>query len=185
MGQAKLRAEARAMGQPWPQDLHRCPKCASRRTLVTTADPMGLSHVATRWGVCAECRCAWEAYPDDWTGDVVAATPCDNCAFAPGSPELADRAGWQSMLAKLKLGAEFRCHKGAPMIVNQETGADEFDEAWINAHGRSCAGFVRAMQQWPDWLEQRYSGPVHVLTKHDQDIVTSASLCEAEEAYVD
>lgn len=183
MGEAKRRAEALDCGQPWPQDLNRCPKCASRDTRVRMAGPMGLSHVATLWGVCRACEAVWEALPPDWDHDAVAASPCDNCAFAPGSPELADKGGWRSMLAKLRVGGqEFRCHKGAPVLIDLEAGTAEFDAAWIREHGRSCAGFVRVMQSWPDWLENRYAGPVHVLTQHDQDLVTGGALLEPEEA---
>ena len=185
MGDAKRRAEARLVGQPWAQDLHRCPACASRNVVVGDAPAMGLSHVGTLYGACRDCRTSWEAFPADWKHDAVEASPCDNCAFAPGAPEQADRHGWRSLLAKLKLGTEFRCHKGAPLIIDEATGTVEFDGDWINQHGRTCAGFLRVMQQWPDWLENRVSAPVHVLTTHDQDLITGGSLREAEEAFHD
>lgn len=140
---------------------------------------MALSHVPTMFGVCADCRTMWEAFPDNWSHDAVEADPCDNCAFAAGSPESADRDGWRSMLAKLRFGQEFRCHKGAPMVIDNEAGTVEFDAEWVNKHGRSCAGFVRAMQQWPDWLDHRFS-TTHVLTRHDQDQMLGCSLDDEE-----
>lgn len=168
MGDAKRRRDAVSYRQPWPQDLHRCPKCQGRRTSVEMAAPMGLSHVPTLMGVCIDCKTMWEAYPADWQHDAVGATPCDNCAFGKGSPESSDREAWLSMLAKLRMGQEFRCHKGAPMIIDNEAGTIEFDAAWVKLWGRTCAGFLKAMQQWPDWLDNRFS-VVHVSTRYDQD----------------
>lgn len=156
MGDAKRRAEALAFRQPWPEDLHRCPRCSGRRTAVEKGPPMGLSHVPTLYGVCADCKTLWEAYPPDWKHDAVEAQPCDNCAFAKGSPESADRDGWVALLASLKAGREFKCHKGAPIHLDTEAGTVEFDEAWVNRHGRTCAGFLKAMQKWPDWFKNRF-----------------------------
>jgi hypothetical protein len=156
MGEARRRREGLAWGQPLPQDYHRCPRCFSRRTVVETAPAMAMSHVPTLMGVCADCKTVWEAYPADWEHDAVAAQPCDNCAFAKGSPESRDRDGWRDLLTELQAGREFRCHKGAPLIIDTEAATIEFDEAWVQRHGRTCAGFLRAMQKWPDWLKNRY-----------------------------
>lgn len=156
MGDGRRRAQALAFHQPWPEDFHRCPSCRGRRTAVDTAPPMALSAVPTLVGICADCKTFWEAYPPDWRHDPVGAPPCDNCAFAKDSPEAQDRAGWMELLAKLRAGGEFKCHKGAPILVDVEAGTIEFDEAWVRRHGRTCAGFLRAMRQWPDWLERRY-----------------------------
>lgn len=174
MGDARRRAQALAYFQPWPEDFHVCPACRSRRTSVALAPALGLSHVPTLVGVCGACKAMWEAYPADWEHDAVEAGPCDNCAFAKGSPESADREGWLSLLAKLRMGHEFRCHKGAPVIVDLAASTIEFDADWVNRHGRTCAGFLKAMQQWPDWLERRYS-VLHVSTAHDQDPALSGS----------
>jgi len=168
MGDARRRAQALIHGQPWPEDRHRCPRCRSRRTLVSEAPAMGLSKIPTLIGVCAECETLWEAFPADWEHDACAAEPCDNCAFRAGSPESEDKDGWRSLLVKLKHGQEFKCHKGAPIIIDKAASTIEFDEAWVRQHGRTCAGFVRALQRWPDWLENHYSVS-HVLTVHDQD----------------
>lgn len=136
--------------------------------MIEVAPAMGLSHIPTRLGACADCKTVWEAFPPGWQHDVVSAEPCDNCAFAAGSPESQDKEGWKSLLAKLRHGQEFKCHKGAPMILAAEAGTVEFDEVWVKRHGRTCAGFLRAMQQWPDWLENRFS-VLHVSTTYDQD----------------
>lgn len=168
MGDARNRARALAAFQPWPEDFHVCPKCRGRRTAAAPAPALALSHVPTLMAVCADCGAVWEAFPPDWSHDAVEASPCDNCAFAKGSPESTDREGWKSLLLKLRAGNEFKCHKGAPLIIDVAAGTIEFDEAWVQRHGRSCAGFVRALQAWPDWLDNRLAG-MHVLTKHDQD----------------
>lgn len=174
MGDARQRQQALAFGQPWPEDRSRCPSCHSRRTAASMAPAMGLSHIPTLMGVCADCKTLWEAFPPDWKHDPVEASPCDNCAFAKGSPESEDREAWRSMLAKLRMGQEFRCHKGAPIIIDNEGNFIEFDAAWVNRKGRMCAGFLRAMQQWPDWLERHVEGR-HVLTKYDQDRLIGGS----------
>jgi len=155
MGEARRRREALAAFQPLPQDHHVCPVCRGRNTRVETMPAqLAMSHVATPVGVCGDCRALWEAYPPDWSHDAVEAAPCDNCAFAKGSPESADREGWTELLANLKDGNVFNCHKGAPIIVGPD-GKVEFDEAWVTRHGRTCAGFVRALQRWPDWFDKR------------------------------
>jgi hypothetical protein len=41
--------------------------------------------------------------------------PCDNCAFRPDSPEQADTAMWNELIAKLRAGGTFHCHKGVPI----------------------------------------------------------------------
>ena len=159
MGEARDRARALARGEPFPQDRHRCPRCRSRRTVVAKGEPTGLSHIPTLYGTCVDCKTLWEAFPADWKHDAVEGSPCDNCAFRQGSPEAEDREGWRELLAKLKAGGTFNCHKGAPMIIDEASGTIAFDEAWVTRHGRTCAGFLKAMQQWPDWLEKRFSRP--------------------------
>lgn len=160
MGEAKTRRDALRRFEPLPEDLHVCPRCRGRRTVTERARAMGLSHVPTLMAVCADCKTVWEAYPPDWSHDVVGAEPCDNCAFRPGAPEHEDRAEWKAMLAKLKAGQEFKCHKGAPIIIDAEAGTIEFDAGWVNTHGRTCAGFHRAIMTRPGWFEARYPGLV-------------------------
>lgn len=156
MGESSRRRRALAVGEPWPEDFHVCPTCGSRDTKAVDSPAMALTRVPTLIGVCRACQAFWEAYPADWKHDAVEAEPCDNCAFRKGSPESEDREGWRALLADLRKGREFRCHKGAPMLIDQAATTVEFDSAWIRTKGRSCAGFLRAMQQWADWLDNRY-----------------------------
>lgn len=177
MGEARDRQLALVRGQPFGPDLHRCPICFSRRTVVDQAPAIALSHVPTLMALCADCGAVWEAFPPGWSHDVVEGEPCDNCAFRQGSPESQDKAAWRSMLAKLRHGGqEFRCHKGAPILITEATddhlASAEFDEPWVQRHGRTCAGFYRVMRQWPDWLDNRYRG-AHVVTTFDQDRLLS------------
>ncbi len=171
MGQAKRRADALRRFQPLADDLHVCPdrNCRSRDTVVRHMDAdILMSHVGTLMGVCRTCGVLWEAFPPGWQHDVVGADPCDNCAFRPGAPEHRDGNEWRSMLAKLKAGQEFKCHKGAPIRIDAEAGTRGFDEAWVRMWGRTCAGFHKAIQTKGTWLENRI-GVLHVLTVQDQD----------------
>lgn len=155
MGEAKARADAKAAGRAWRMDL-RCPVCRGREIDRAHERSMAGSDVKTDVAHCRSCNAIWEAYPADWAEDVVGALPCDNCVFRPGSPEIRDRAGWKELLATLKAGGDFRCHKGAPMHVDLATMTAEFDAAWIQKHGRTCAGFHRAVMTRPGWLSARY-----------------------------
>ena len=168
MGAAKQREDALRRGQPWPEDLHRCPRCFGRRTSVQTAPAVGLSHLPTLVGVCIDCETTWEAYPPGWKHDAVEGEPCDNCAFRQGSPESQEKEAWKSLLAKLRAGQEFKCHKGAPIITDPAASTIEFDAEWVRRKGRTCVGFLRMVWQWGDWLENRYA-VLHVTTKYDQD----------------
>jgi hypothetical protein len=159
MGEAKRRAEAHAAAIP-----HRpprvCPRCKSIR--ITRVNQTG-----TPYDVCRACGTVWEAYPEDWCEDVVGASPCDNCAYRPGSPEQKDAKGWKQLIATLRAGGEFRCHKGAPIhgLLGGAPNPDgsttvEFDAEWVQRHGRKCAGFIRmvwAMEaKGEDWLARHY-----------------------------
>jgi hypothetical protein len=57
--------------------------------------------------------------------------PCDNCAFRPGSPEQADTAKWKELIAKLRAGGTFHCHKGVPI-------APESEDGFANTNPKSC-----------------------------------------------
>jgi hypothetical protein len=154
MGAAKRRADAYGSATP-----HRpprvCPKCKSIRIERTTLPPTALSHQPTAYDLCRDCACVWEAYPDDWCEDVVGAASCDNCAFRSGSPEQQNPDEWRALVAELRAGREFRCHKGAP-ILNLIEGKVEFDAAWVQRRGRKCAGFMRLVwtmrEKGDDWF---------------------------------
>lgn len=128
---------------------------------------MALSHIPTLYGACADCEAFWEAFPPGWSHDVCEAEPCDNCAFGPGSPETRDRAAWRDLLAKLKSGQEFRCHKGAPIRLDKAALTAEFDAQWINTKGRACAGFHQAIMTNPAWFAARYPEFAKALAEDD------------------
>jgi hypothetical protein len=169
MGEAKRRAEAYGAAKPYvPPRV--CPVCKSVRIARADLPPTGLSHVGTVYDCCRECGAVWEAYPADWCEDVVGAQPCDNCAFRPGAPEHNDPVAWKALIATLRAGGEFRCHKGAPILglnLNTQTPAPgagmvsgEFDAAWVNRRGRPCAGFMRMVwalnAKGEDWLSRHH-----------------------------
>ena len=154
MGEAKRRREAFMEARPWvPPRV--CPRCKSIRIVRNTLP--GASGTPTDYDCCRDCGTAWEAYPSDWCEDVVGATPCDNCAFRPGSPEQADPKEWKKLIMLLKSGQEFRCHKGAPIIgLDKDPPEIEFDAEWIGRRGRRCAGFMQIVWAMRDkgesWL---------------------------------
>jgi hypothetical protein len=156
MGEAKRRADARYEAKPY-RPPRRCPRCKSTR--IEHKRLMGTSHVETDYDMCLNCATCWEAYPENWCEDVVGAEPCDNCAFRPGSPEQADPEEWKKLVALLKAGREFRCHKGSP-ILGLAPGSDskvEFDADWVQKHGRTCAGFMRMVWSMRDKGEDWFS----------------------------
>jgi hypothetical protein len=164
MGEAKRRAVAYFEAKPWRPPLI-CPDCKSPRVSRTTLPPTALSSRPTEYAVCRACEAVWEAYPADWCEDVVGANPCDNCAFRPGSPEQANPEKWKYLVGLLRSGGEFRCHKGAPirnLNLHSEPertasgGVIEFDKAWVQHHGRKCAGFMMMVwamgEKGEDWF---------------------------------
>jgi len=169
MGEAKRRAEAFAAAQPY-RPPRVCPSCKSIRIEHVSAPPTALSHRPTDYDVCRACGTVWEAYPDNWCEDVVGAEPCDNCAFRPDSPEQKSPEQWRELVAKLRAGGEFYCHKGAPILglTHAKKTSDgnyevEFDADWIRRRGRKCAGFMRMVwamsAKGEDWFSRRYGLP--------------------------
>jgi hypothetical protein len=159
MGNAAKRRTALMLGQPWPEDLHVCPRCDFRDTVLKGPHTTPLSAIPTMMAGCPKCLAIWEAFPDGWEHDAVAGQPCDNCAFAINSPEIQDREGWKALLKSLKAGNEFRCHKGCPIVVVTEASGAEtigFDLPHMERKARTCVGFLRAMRKWPNWLKNRY-----------------------------
>jgi len=91
-----------------------CPSCKSPR--VHIHGDHGAKFYGREIAICADCRTTWE--PIDkaliWDPSDPCASfsePCDNCAFRPGSPEQADTAKWKDMIAQLRAGGTFHCHK--------------------------------------------------------------------------
>jgi hypothetical protein len=165
MGEAKRRAIARFEALPY-RPPRVCPKCKSiriARAQLGDAVAQQFDRL-TEYDICRECSAVWEAYPDNWCEDVVGAEPCDNCAFRAGSPEQLDGEGWKKLIAQLRAGQEFKCHKGAPIlgVLDErkpgEAAQVEFDAGWVRRHGRTCAGFMRmvwAMRaKGEDWAKR-------------------------------
>jgi len=166
MGEAKRRAAAYAEGRPFAPP-RVCPRCKSIR--ISRLEPREGPQFLRKepYDVCRDCGTVWEAYPPDWCEEVVGAEPCDNCAFRAGSPEQADPAAWRELIATLRAGGEFKCHKGAPILGldkakknSKGTYTVEFDQEWIARHGRLCAGFMRMVwvlgEKGEDWLAARF-----------------------------
>jgi hypothetical protein len=132
-----------------------CPMCGSLETVSLVR-----LHRGTRMSGCFACRALWETIPDGEThrrdGELMPwRKPCDNCAFRAGSPESQNRVKWRELLARLKAGGQFFCHKGVP--IEQATIAEgliEFDYP-KGADGkedpermRVCRGFLNAWAVW-------------------------------------
>jgi len=102
-----------------------CPTCKSPRVHIH-ADH-GVKFYGRQIAVCANCRTAWE--PIDralvWDPSDPAASlsePRDNCAFRPGSPEQSDTSKWKDLIAQLRAGGAFHCHKGVALDPEGEDG---------------------------------------------------------------
>lgn len=144
------RAVRRAIKQPaaWRGSAERCPKCGSHKT----AFDFGMSFQGYGPGLatCLNCGALWE--PVDvkliWDrSDPVCSSsePCNNCAFRPGSNEQQDREKWRSMIASLKAGASFYCHKGVPIEPDSEHG---FAYPSDSKKLRVCRGYLNALGKW-------------------------------------
>jgi hypothetical protein len=134
-----------------------CPKCKSGRVLVhDTTEIRPLEFYARKIAVCADCRTAWEPVDESLIWDpsdphCSFSEPCDNCAFRPGSPEQADTAKWKEMIASLRAGASFHCHKGVPLAPDSEHGFAYPQDADGNANKsklRLCRGYLNALGKW-------------------------------------
>lgn len=106
----------------------RCPKCASRKV-----DRIAQGITDFYAGIvelCGNCGSSWEPMPtggdhlDDDGTPFPFPEPCDNCAFRPGSPEQQNTETWREMIASLKAGGKFYCHKGVPLSPSGEHGFD-------------------------------------------------------------
>jgi hypothetical protein len=126
-----------------------CPKCKSPRLRIH-ADH-GVKFYGRQIALCANCRTAWEPIdgavvwdPSDPSASL--SEPCDNCAFRPGSPEQADPAKWKDLIAQLRAGGTFHCHKGVPLDPKGEDGfaypKDRPEKL------RLCRGYLNALGKW-------------------------------------
>jgi hypothetical protein len=67
-------------------------------------------------------------------------------AFRPGSPEQTHAEKWKELIAKLRAGATFHCHKGVPLDPEGEDGfaypKDRPEKL------RLCRGYLNALGKW-------------------------------------
>ena len=126
-----------------------CPTCKSPR--VRIHGDHGVKFYGREIAICANCRTAWE--PIDgaliWDPSDPCASfsePCDNCAFRPGSPEQNDSAKWKELIAQLRAGGAFHCHKGVPLDPEGEDGFDYPKDRPEKL--RLCRGYLNALGKW-------------------------------------
>ncbi len=102
---------------------------------------------ARELAVCVNCRTAWEPIDPSQIWDPSDALcsfrePCDNCAFQPGSPKQRDPEHWRELMAGLKGGASFYCHKGVPLDPGGKHG---FAYPSNPAKLRLCHGYLNML----------------------------------------
>src|ERR1700730_18294817 len=108
---SRRRRRAAKLERPFPGTAQCCPKCKGGRVVVhDTAAMKELQFYGRQIATCADCRTAWEPVDEspvwdrsDPCGSLREA--CDNCALRPGPPQ-------RAMIASLRAGASFHCHKG-------------------------------------------------------------------------
>jgi hypothetical protein len=151
---SRRQRRAAKLERPFPGTAQCCPKCKSGRVVVHDTSAFSeLKFYGRRIATCADCRTAWEPVDDSLVWDrsdpcASLSAPCDNCAFRPGSPEQADTAEWKKMIASLRAGASFHCHKGVPIEPGSEHGfAYPRDDAGKPHKGklRLCRGYLTAL----------------------------------------
>lgn len=131
----------------------RCPKCGS--TAVTNGPTLKVRGYGPGLAACRNCRAIWEPFDmaEIWDPDDPLCTfrePCSNCAFRPGSPEQAAPAKWRKLIADLRAGAAFHCHKGVPIEPDAEHG---FAYPKDRRKLRTCRGYLDALGRW--WDKER------------------------------
>jgi hypothetical protein len=121
---------------------------------MTCDTPEAVEFYGRRLTVC-RCGAAWEPIDessildrDDETSSFT--KPCDNCAFRPGSPEQADKVKWGELIASLKAGGSFYCHKGVPIAPESKDG---FAYPSERRKLRFCRGYLDALGKW--WKLER------------------------------
>lgn len=128
-----------------------CPKCASRRHSDVQQDLTKFYAGTLR--VCGNCGTAWEPFevsdlPHGEEEPLAAFRhPCNNCAFRKGSPEQADKDGWESKMIELSFGASFYCHKGVPVTPGSDHGFDYPKKAGLPVRRklRLCRGYLNSI----------------------------------------
>lgn len=138
----------------------RCPKCASRKTIHVSppAELLGKFY-ADKLEVCVNCKAIWEPFDPVQLLDADRPTtssfrePCDNCAFRPDSVEQRDPEKWAELMASLKSGGRFYCHKGVPI---DPTGPHGFAYPTKAVSEELCPGVkhedVKRLRMCRGWL---------------------------------
>lgn len=142
--------------KPVPGSHGRCPKCKN----TTVKSEILPKEVAQGYGpelaLCASCGAIWEPIDEGQIWDesdryCSLSEPCDNCAFRPGSPEMEDKAKWRDLLAKLRAGSRFYCHKGVPIEPDAENGfayPHKPDGTPNEKRLRLCRGYLNVAGKW-------------------------------------
>lgn len=129
----------------------RCPKCGS--TAVAHDPKMQVEGYGPGLASCRNCKAIWEPFDpaEVWDKDDPVCSfkePCNNCAFRPGSNEMQDVEEWKKLIASLKAGASFYCHKGVPIEPGAEHGFayPTKDDGTPNTRRlRVCRGYLNAI----------------------------------------
>lgn len=162
---SRRQRRAAKLERPIPGTGKCCPKCRSGRVVVhDTTDLTDVKFYGRRIATCADCRTAWEPIDDALIWDrsdpcASLSEPCENCAFRPGSPEQADTEKWKEMIASLRAGAAFYCHKGVPIEPGSEHG---FAYPTDRRKLRLCRGYLTALGKWWGDAEPNQSSPPSV-----------------------
>ena len=149
MGEAARRLAALYLSGPWPGGPACCPRCLGLRVRCEAA-PSGVDFYGRQIAICGDCGTAWEPIDEASIWDrsdpsCCSKEPCDKCAFRPGSPEQRDTEKWKALIANLRAGAVFHCHKGVPIAPRSEHG---FDYPKDRAKLRLCRGYLDALGKW-------------------------------------
>ena len=156
---------AAKLERPIPGTGQCCPKGKSGRVVVhDTTDLTDVKLYGRRIATCTDCRTAWEPIDESLIWDrsdpcASLSEPCENCVFRPGSPEQADTAKWKEMIASLRAGAAFHCHKGVPIEPGSEHG---FAYPTDRRKLRLCRGYLTALGKWWGAAEPNQSSPPSV-----------------------
>jgi hypothetical protein len=120
------------------------------RTRRTAWEPINEAHVWDRSDPCASFG-----------------EPCNNCAFRPGSPEQVDIPKWKEMIAALRAGVAFHCHKGVRVgVVHGSWGLAFHDLALGNQRqfdGRKTLVFLAVGQdcaRYGEWTTAQVGGGI-------------------------
>lgn len=127
----------------------RCPRCGSRRTMPLKADrasPGNFYSQTLRRCLNPACEAIWEPFAEADLSDPsdrlsAFKSPCNNCAFRPGSPELQNPETWAEIKQSIEQHNGFYCHKGVPIAPESEHGFAYPKERW---RLRLCRGWLNA-----------------------------------------